>query len=140
MFLGIASGCSNGDMHFTDKSNEFKPGAGEFVADNEAGITTKNYQIKYEDNNHAVYFNKENVQELIKRAGNNCVGVRIYRARNKDKKLAGVMVGVDEKGNDIVDQDGKASDKIMRVLISYEKCPDNCDEQKSVLDSNPNGQ
>ena len=44
-------------------------------------------------------FHRAPVDELLKQAG--CAGLRFYQGRNADGSSAVVLVGVDEKGNDM---------------------------------------
>lgn len=61
------------------------------------------------------------VQELLAQPG--CVGMRIYRARNDEGFDTSVLVGVDEKGDDMVGG----------ILLEFElKCPPFCGDANSL--------
>lgn len=81
---------------------------------------------------HDVYFNKERAYEILKQDG--VVGLRIYRADKSEAKgkpdVVIVIVGVDEKGNDVKVPPGPNKEVGNYMIgISAEKCPANCEDQ-----------
>ena len=53
----------------------------------------------------------------------NCVGMRIYYGMDENKKIHGILVGVDNEGKDILPENEQAGNYILERGI---RCPDNC--------------
>lgn len=132
LMLGL-SGCNffehnlhDGGKELTD-INEGKP-----IDADSAALLTNRYQDKYENNFHANYCNKKILVRLLEQEG--CVGVRVYRARNpKNGRFSIVLVGVNEKGNDMISKGDVSTEDNPRAIVSYDKCPENCDQSGSIL-------
>jgi hypothetical protein len=135
----VAGSCSGAEKEPNNLLDPpFNPAAGELIDDNIAGNQAIQYQKEYKGNNHAVYVSNKAIEKLQNVAGPTCVGVRMYRSVNEEGRIGLIIVGVDINGNDLVDQIGTSPSGSQRVIATYEKCPDNCDNQASKLDSHPN--
>ncbi len=71
-------------------------------------------------------FTKESVSALLSQPG--CVSLRIYYGRQKDDTIHAILVGVDEKGADMI----QTSDLI---LEEGDRCPPHCPDPPSPLNS-----
>ncbi|WP_156109108.1 hypothetical protein [Hymenobacter sp. APR13] len=108
------------------------PGGLTIDADKHAGDAAKNYQYEYAGDNTVNYIDKSEIIQLFdfyENAGVKCKGIRVYRTFN-NVEAAGtinsigiVIVGVDDNNKDLINRNGQ----IGRVIVSYDKCPDNCD-------------
>ena len=141
----VVASCRIGEMEPKDVTSM---GAsvedGVLVSDTEAGEATTTYQRVYKENNHAVQFSLASISELVKAAGPECKGIRIYRSVNnnpaigKEGAIGLIIVGTDSAGNDLITQTTSTDISLNRALASYDKCHNNCDDQSSVLDTHPN--
>ncbi len=75
---------------------------------------------------HSETFSKESVSALLSQPG--CVSLRIYYGKQKDDTIHAILVGVDEKGADMV----QAYDLILEE--GY-RCPPICPDPPSPLNS-----
>jgi hypothetical protein len=71
-------------------------------------------------------FSKESVSALLSQPG--CLSLRIYYGKQKDDTIHAILVGVDEKGADMI----QTSDLI---LEEGERCPPVCPTPPSPLNS-----
>ena len=73
---------------------------------------------------HSETFSKESVSALLNQPG--CVSLRIYYGKQKDDTIHAILVGVDEKGADMI----QTSDLI---LEEGQRCPPECPTPPSPL-------
>jgi hypothetical protein len=123
--LGLLAGCQQeqGDTDPSDYSNKkFDPKAGRYVAEDTAATNAKEYRSEHKKNTSSTYCRSSIIQGIL--AQEHCVGLRMYRARNKKGVYSIVLVGVDSTGNDLI-RNGKSTTYL--IGESYEKCPENCE-------------
>lgn len=103
---------------------KFDSQAGTPIGAEKASKYTKKYQNKYcKNTTFANYCGRGAILEILKNP--DCVGVRMYRAINESGKYGAIVVGVDSKGNDIVEI--KKNVQAFALAESYSKCRDDCD-------------
>ncbi len=69
-------------------------------------------------------FSKASIESLI--ANPRCVSFRIYYGMNPDKSVHAILVGADEKGNDILPAQSAALGDEGVILEDAERCPQIC--------------
>ncbi|MBX2969804.1 MAG: hypothetical protein KF803_10580 [Cyclobacteriaceae bacterium] len=83
-----------------------------------------NYQEKNASGNKAHFFGYEILKEILSLEG--CVGIRMYYALDDAGGRQIILVGVDEKGNNIVpNENGRTAEEGITADASY-PCPTHC--------------
>lgn len=96
---------------------KYKGTEGEAIGLVQAAAMTAKYRKEVSsDTAKSHFFGSQILQKLLDQEG--CVGIRMYHALDDDMKKQLVLIGVDEKGNDM--ESGLVAD---RSLI----CPPDCD-------------
>ena len=95
----------------------------EVISLEEAVAYTHGYQNKYPNEPKAFFVGKQKVKRIL--AQENCMGIRIYNGYDaKTKSTNLVLVGVDEKGEDI------SQGVILQELVG---CPVDCSESSPLI-------
>ncbi len=98
-----------------------------FITLEQAKLYTKKYRDQLKEMLTSEYqgalsycetFDADAVRTLLDQMG--CVGFRVYYGLNNDNQVCAIMVGVNDKNEDILNGD----DSI--ILDNSKKCPDNC--------------
>jgi hypothetical protein len=83
-----------------------------------------NYQEKNSTGNKAHFFGHEIIKEILSLEG--CVGIRMYYALDDSGDRQIILVGVDEKGNNIIpNASGRTAEEGVTADASY-PCPTYC--------------
>lgn len=83
-----------------------------------------NYQEKNTSGNKAHFFGYEIIKEILSLEG--CVGIRMYYALDDEGGRQIILVGVDEKGNNIIPgENGRTAEEGIVVDASF-PCPTHC--------------
>jgi hypothetical protein len=115
----------------------FDPQAGRRMKQKDAARWTKRYRNTPQQSNdqltRAHYFGKDFLQTLL--AEPECAGLRIYQAIDEEGVGRVVLVGVDEKGKDLLlrKDDGTLPDDDDGVGETSMRCPNNCDQTSPLM-------
>lgn len=76
--------------------------SGDIITLDEAKQLTHSFQKRYPNEKKAFFVGKDKLQKILEQDG--CIGFRIYNGYNDEESESNrVLVGVDEKGNDMID-------------------------------------
>jgi hypothetical protein len=104
---------------------------GDAIDFNVARKWVNNYQEKNANGNKAHFFGYEILKEILSLEG--CVGIRMYYALDDAGGRQIILVGVDEKGNNIVPgANGRAKDEGIAADVSF-PCPTYCSGNETSL-------
>ena len=93
-------------------------------------------KIKEKEAKKGGFFGKDDLIELLNQKG--CIGMRYYYGRNDDGSKNLVLVGVDEKGNDILPSSEKADFVVEKanddgiILEQARPCPPWCPKSNGL--------
>ncbi len=78
-------------------------------------------------------FSKEAIEQVLNQKG--CTGLRIYFGMSDDLKLHSILLGVNEKGENILrSTNGEALDEEGIILDEAQRCPPFCPDDSEIDD------